>query len=59
MKSNCNRHTLLLVTVVLALMLLFLPGVQAQGIDVSKYQGKVNWTKVAKSKKVKFVYATG
>ncbi len=56
MKSNCNRHTLWLATVVLALMLLVLPGVQAQGIDVSKYQGKVNWTKVAKSKKVKFVY---
>ncbi len=29
---------------------------QAQGIDVSKYQGKINWKKVAKSKKVKFVY---
>ena len=56
MKSNCNRHTLRLVTVVLALMLLVFPGVQAQGIDVSKYQGKVNWTKVAKSKTVKFVY---
>jgi len=29
---------------------------QAQGIDVSKYQGKINWKKVSKSKKVKFVY---
>lgn len=29
---------------------------QAQGIDVSKYQGKIDWGKVAKSKKVKFVY---
>lgn len=29
---------------------------QAQGIDVSKYQGTINWKKVAKSKKVKFVY---
>lgn len=28
----------------------------AQGIDVSKYQGKINWEKVSKSKKVKFVY---
>lgn len=31
-------------------------GGRAQGIDVSKYQGKINWTKVAKSGKVKFVY---
>lgn len=41
------------------LFLLCLAGVcklQAQGIDVSKFQGKVNWTKVAKSGKVKFVY---
>ena len=40
-------------------LLLLLAGVypmQAQGIDVSKFQGKVNWTKVAKSGKVKFVY---
>lgn len=29
---------------------------QAQGIDVSKYQGTIDWSKVAKSKKVKFVY---
>lgn len=29
---------------------------QAQGIDVSKFQGKIDWAKVAKSKKVKFVY---
>jgi len=28
----------------------------AQGIDVSKFQGTINWKKVAKSKKVKFVY---
>lgn len=31
-------------------------GARAQGIDVSKYQGKINWTKVAKSGKAKFVY---
>jgi len=30
--------------------------IHAQGIDVSKYQGKINWKKVSKSKKVKFVY---
>ena len=29
---------------------------QAQGIDVSKFQGTIDWRKVAKSKKVKFVY---
>ena len=35
-------------------------GVQAQqhtrGIDVSKFQGTINWTKVAKDSSVKFVY---
>lgn len=31
-------------------------GVRAQGIDVSKYQEKVNWTKVVKNGKIKFVY---
>ncbi len=33
-------------------------GVQAQtrGIDVSKFQGKINWTKVVKDKTIKFVY---
>ena len=39
-----------------ALVLLHSSATWAQGIDVSKYQGKVNWSKVAKSKKVKFVY---
>lgn len=29
---------------------------QTRGIDVSKYQGDINWKKVADSKKVKFVY---
>lgn len=38
------------------LALLARPAACAQGIDVSKYQGKINWTKVAKTKKVKFVY---
>lgn len=42
--------------VIFALAMLHSPAAQAQGIDVSKYQGKINWTKVAKSKKVKFVY---
>lgn len=29
---------------------------QTRGIDVSKFQGNINWTKVAKDKTVKFVY---
>ena len=29
---------------------------QTRGIDVSKFQGKINWTKVAKDKTIKFVY---
>lgn len=34
-----------------------MPGLsQTRGIDVSKYQGEINWKKVADSKKVKFVY---
>lgn len=39
-------------------ILLFLSPIhlRAQGIDVSKFQGKINWTKVAKSKSVKFSY---
>ena len=43
----------------LALLLcMFALGLQAQtrGIDVSKFQGKINWTKVAKEASVKFVY---
>ncbi len=56
MKSNSNNRWHKTLVVVLALLLLSFPAVWAQGIDVSKYQGKINWTKVAKSKKVKFVY---
>lgn len=37
-------------------MLLGTTTLRAQGIDVSKYQGTINWTRVAKSKSVKFVY---
>lgn len=29
---------------------------QVRGIDVSKYQGTINWTKVAKTKRVSYVY---
>ena len=30
--------------------------VRTRGIDVSKYQGNINWTKVAKDSTIKFVY---
>ena len=56
MKLCSDNGRRLAVHVVLVLALLFAASVQAQGIDVSKYQGKINWTKVSKSKKVKFVY---
>ena len=56
MKLCSDKGRRLTVHVVLMLALLFAASVQAQGIDVSKYQGKINWTKVSKSKKVKFVY---
>lgn len=42
--------------IVLVLALISIGTAQAQGIDVSKFQGKINWKKVAKSGKVKFVY---
>ena len=53
MKYPC-RFVLRLTILVLAMC--HIPSLQAQGIDVSKYQGTINWRKVAKSKKVKFVY---
>ena len=30
--------------------------VRTRGIDVSKYQGTINWTKVAKDSTIRFVY---
>ncbi len=46
--------------VVLLMLSLYAVGVQAQvrtrGIDVSKYQGTINWTKVAKDSTIRFVY---
>lgn len=42
--------------VILVLAMLPIAVSQAQGIDVSKFQGTINWRKVAKSKSVKFVY---
>lgn len=53
MKYPC-RQTLRCLLVVLAVCLS--ATLRAQGIDVSKFQGTINWQKVAKSKKVKFVY---
>ena len=53
MKYPC-RQTLRCLLVVLAVCLSVT--LRAQGIDVSKFQGTINWQKVAKSKKVKFVY---
>ena len=47
---------------ILLLVLLAIGGLAAQaqvrtrGIDVSKYQGKVNWAKVAKDSTIRFVY---
>jgi lysozyme len=29
---------------------------RTRGIDVSKYQGNINWTKVAKDSTIRFVY---
>ena len=53
MKYPC-RHILRCALLVLAMC--FTVTLQAQGIDVSKFQGTIDWRKVAKSKKVKFVY---
>ncbi|MBP9990999.1 MAG: glycoside hydrolase family 25 protein [Bacteroidales bacterium] len=46
-----------LCSAILSVLLFVLPAPQAaEGIDVSHYQGNVNWKKVAKSGNVKFVY---
>ena len=53
MKSQCR----LVLTLLLLVLATCVPTtLQAQGIDVSKFQGTINWKKVANSKKVKFVY---
>ena len=45
-------------TYLLLIVLLLFPAVtlRAQGIDVSQFQGTINWKKVSKSSKAKFVY---
>lgn len=53
MRFRCD---LLKRVVILVLAMLPIMVSQAQGIDVSKFQGTINWRKVAKSKAVKFVY---
>ena len=53
-QRHCFRYCLVLLAL-LALHALPLSA-QTRGIDVSKFQGKINWTKVAKDTSVKFVY---
>lgn len=53
MKSLCRQ---LFRFAFLVLAICSFSTLRAQGIDVSKYQGKINWAKVAKNKNVKFVY---
>lgn len=57
MKIVCR---LLLLVGIIANIQLAASGLTAQvrtrGIDVSKYQGNINWTKVAKDSTIKFVY---
>ena len=57
MKSVCR---LLLLVGIIANLQIAASGLTAQvrtrGIDVSKYQGNINWTKVAKDSTIKFVY---
>lgn len=71
MKSRCKKveserlktiggwHSLLVVLFAFAFNLSPLAlhaQVRTRGIDVSKYQGTINWTKVAKDSTIKFVY---
>ena len=54
-KKTANRGILLL-ALLLVLASPALGQVKTRGIDVSKFQGNINWTKVAKDSTVKFVY---
>lgn len=55
-----KRQTLLLFSFFIFNFSFFISSAEAQvrtrGIDVSKYQGTVNWTKVAKDSTIRFVY---
>ena len=54
-KKTASRGILLL-ALLLVLASPVLGQVKTRGIDVSKFQGNINWTKVAKDSTVKFVY---
>lgn len=64
MKSRCSvglQASVVLRRMAAVLLLALLPmvmsaQVRTRGIDVSKYQGNINWTKVAKDSTIKFVY---
>lgn len=64
MKSKCSvglQASAVLRRMAAVLLLALLPmmmsaQVRTRGIDVSKYQGNINWTKVAKDSTIKFVY---
>ena len=55
MKSLFRPHVLL-AGIMLVFVLVGCLQAQTHGIDVSKFQGEIDWAKVSKSKKVKFVY---
>lgn len=55
MKSHFRPHVLL-AGIMLVFVLVGCLQAQTHGIDVSKFQGEIDWAKVSKSKKVKFVY---
>ena len=55
-----NGFPIMLMAILMAVGMLAAGSVHAQvrtrGIDVSKYQGTINWTKVAKDSTIRFVY---
>ena len=58
-KSSCRTKWLLAVLLFGAALLspaVLQAQVRTRGIDVSKYQGNINWTKVAKDSTIRFVY---
>ena len=59
LKTGVARKALCVIAVLFFHLSFFVPAqaqVKTRGIDVSKFQGNINWTKVAKDKTVKFVY---
>lgn len=53
MRLSCRT---LAMSLLLLLPLLAVSQVRTRGIDVSKYQGTINWARVAKDSSIKFVY---